>query len=498
MRVIAIAATAAIFFALGFALGGSEVGGTLGGEAARLAGRGAGAVLQKAAERGHLGTRELVLIENPRVLAKVAKIGGFGGEFSRAVAMNMFSRLPDAIEDARDKSRIVELAPRSYLIRLPIVNAVYFDTDAGGVLVDTGMGPAGPAVLDRIRSVSDKPLHTIIYTHGHVDHAYGTWAALEAGESPQIIAHANLPARFERYLKLRGSIAQYMSQPEDQLPMTRDDLVWPTQTFHDRLELEIGGETFVLQHHRGETDDHLYVWVPGRGALASGDYYQGFLPNAGNGKRVQRHIEDWALALREMASLEPRVLLPAHGEGSTDAAQIRRDLDRLAEAFESISQQTIEGLNRGLRKDEVVRDVELPEHLAEDPKLREHYVSVQDVAKMVAMQYTGWWDDWPSHWTPVDSVTLSRSIVDEMGGMERLVERAREILETDSRLASQYADWAFEADPSDPLAQELVIDVYRERILDPNCRTQEALAYIDAMTAARHAKLRGDPAAATP
>jgi len=381
------------------------------------------------------------------------------------------------------------LAPRSYLIRLPIVNAVYFDTDEGGVLVDTGMGPAGPAIMDRIRSVSDKPLHTIIYTHGHVDHVYGTWAMMDAGERPQIIAHADLPARFERYLKLRGSIAQYMSQPEDQLPMTREDLVWPTRTFHDRLELEIGGETFILQHHRGETDDQLYVWVPGRGALASADYYQGFLPNAGNGKRVQRHVEDWAVALREMANLEPGVLLPAHGEGSTDSAQIQRDFNRLAEAFESIARQTIEGLNQGLRKDEVVRNVKLPEHLAEDHKLREHYVSVQDVAKMVARQYTGWWDDWPSHWTPADSVSLSRSVVADMGGMERLDERAREILEGDSQLASQYADWAFEADPRDPLAQQLVIDVYRERILDPNCRTQEALAYIDAMTAARQAQI---------
>ncbi len=489
MRVVAIVGTAVLFFVMGLALGGSELGGGLGKQAANLAGRATSAALETVAERGDIDTRELVLLENPRVLATVAKIGGFGGEFSRAVAMNMFSRLPEAIEDAREKSRIVELGPRSYLLRLPIVNAVFFDTDVGGVLVDTGMGPAGPAILDLIRSVSDKPLNTIIYTHGHVDHAYGTWAIMEAGETPEIIAHADLPRRFERYFKLRGSIAQYMSQPEGQLPLGPDDVVWPTRTFHDRLELEIGGETFVLQHHRGETDDQLYVWVPGRGALASADYYQGFLPNAGNGKRVQRHVEDWAVALREMADLEPKILLPAHGEGSTDTAQIQRDFRRLAEAFESIAQQTIDGLNRGLRKDEVVRNVKLPEHLANDHKLREHYVSVQDVAKMVVKQYTGWWDDWPSHWTPTDSITLSRSVIEEMGGMERFSERTREIMQTDLRLASQYADWAFEADRTDPLAQELVIDVYRERILDPNCRTQEALAYIDAMTAARQAQI---------
>ncbi len=489
MRVVVVAGTAVVCFVFGLVFGGSELGGGLGKRAASVAGRATSAALERVARRGGLDTRKLVLLENPSVMARVARIGGFGGEFSRVVAQNMFSRLPEAIEDAREKSSIVEVAPRSYLIRLPIVNAVYFDTDAGGVLVDTGMAPAGPAILDLIRSVSDKPLHTIIYTHGHVDHAYGTWALTEAGETPEIIAHADLPRRFERYLKLRGSIARYMSQPEDQLPLTREDLVWPTRVFHDRLELEIGGETFILQHHRGETDDQLYVWVPGRGALASADYYQGFLPNGGNGKRVQRHIEQWAVAVREMAALEPQVLLPAHGEGSTNPAQIKQDFERLSTALEHIASETIKGLNRGIRKDEVYRNVELPEELANDHKLREHYVTVQDVSKMVIRQYTGWWDDWPSHWSPVDSVTLSRTLVEDMGGMKAFAARTREIMKSNARLASQYADWAFEADPTAALSQQLVIDVYRERILDPDCRTQEALVYIDAMAAARQAQI---------
>lgn len=180
------------------------------------------------------------------------------------------------------------------------MNAVFFETDAGIVLVDTGMGPAGPAILDAIRPVSDAPIHTIIYTHGHVDHAYGTWALTRAGvegQLPEIVSHEDLPKRFDRYIRLRGSISRYMSQAEDQMPASPSDLVYPTGTFADRLELEIGGETFILQHREGETDDQLYVWVPGRRALASADYYQGFLPNAGNGKRAQRNVEEWAFAL---------------------------------------------------------------------------------------------------------------------------------------------------------------------------------------------------------
>ena len=59
------------------------------------------------------------------------------------------------------------IAPRTWMLYLPIVNAVLFETDDGLVLVDTGMAPAGPGIAELIASVSDKPLHTIIYTHGH-------------------------------------------------------------------------------------------------------------------------------------------------------------------------------------------------------------------------------------------------------------------------------------------------------------------------------------------
>ena len=215
------------------------------------------AALEAGVRGGKLSMREMVLLENPELMRAIARGGAFGGEFSRAVAEDMFNREGPGVAHAKAKTRVEELAPRTWLVRLPIVNVVLFETDEGLVLVDTAMAPGGPAVLEAIRSVSDAPIHTVIYTHGHVDHAYGTWAIMQAGETPQIIAHDLLKPRFERYIRLRGSLAKYMSQPEEQLPASEADLVWPTRYFSDRLELEIGGETFVLQHHKGETDDQL-------------------------------------------------------------------------------------------------------------------------------------------------------------------------------------------------------------------------------------------------
>jgi len=446
-------------------------------------------VLARVMKTMDIDVRSRLFLEHPELIDAIKRGGSFGGQYSRAIAHGMFTRTGKGVKDARKLTTIEEMAPRTWLIRLPIVNAVLFETDEGLVLVDAGMAPGGPAILDAIRKVSDKPLHTVIYTHGHVDHAYGTWALLEAGETPQIIAQENLIARFKRYIRLRGSIAKYMSQPVEFMPKTEQDLVWPTRTFRDRLELVIGGEKFVLVHASGETDDQLYVWVPGRAALASADYYQGFLPNAGNGKRVQRDVESWAQALRDMVALEPQLLLPAHGEPIKDPVTIRKDLSTLAEALQFIVDRTIEGLNAELRKDQIFQSIELPDRLRNDPTLREQYVSAKDISKMVIKQYTGWWDDIPSHWTPSPLEVQARDIVVLAGGIDRLIAHAWEVANTDLQLACHLTDWAFLAEPENPEVQRLVIEIYRRRILDPHSNTQEMLTYLDAMAAARTLEL---------
>jgi len=218
--------------------------------------------------------RKLVLLENPEIIARIMEGGSFGNDnFSISAAQNMFSKNEDAIEDVIDKTAIQQVSSNVWLIRMPIVNCTLIEADDGLVLIDTGMKPAGPALLKAIRSISKKPIHTIIYTHGHVDHCYGTWAIIEAGETPQIIAQSNIKARFDRYIKLRKSIAKYMSQPANQLPHELSDLVMPTRYFDDELTLEIGNEKIELKHFRGETDDQLFVWIPNQKILLAADYY---------------------------------------------------------------------------------------------------------------------------------------------------------------------------------------------------------------------------------
>jgi glyoxylase-like metal-dependent hydrolase (beta-lactamase superfamily II) len=431
-------------------------------------------------ERRKQARMELV-VSDPALTDAIVGGGAFGGAYSPLVAQNMFdTRHEGAIEDAKRLVEIVEVTDRTWLVRLPIVNAVVFETDEGIVLVDTGMGPAGPAILQAIRTVSDAPIHTIIYTHAHCDHSFGTWALLE--DAPEIIAHADAVQRFDRYVRLRGSVSRYMSQPLGSFPAGDDDWVPPTRTFRDELSITVGGERFDLVHRKGETDDQLYVSVPGRRAVASADYYQGFLPNAGNGKRVQRYVEEWAVALREMVALEPRHLLPAHGDPiSDDPATIAEVLTVLAEALEHIVAHTLGGLNARQRQDEVADSVALPDQLAGHPTLNEQYVSPADISRMVMKQYCGWWDDIPSHWAPARFDQQAAMVCEMAGGIAAVLARARELAGSDPGMSCHLADWAWYADPTNADTGRAVIELYTSRIVNGAGNTQEVLMYLDHM-----------------
>src|SRR5437867_10749257 len=49
-------------------------------------------------------------------------------------------------------------------------NTAAFITDGGVVIVDTKLANWGQAILDKVRTVSDKPVSLIINTHTHPDH----------------------------------------------------------------------------------------------------------------------------------------------------------------------------------------------------------------------------------------------------------------------------------------------------------------------------------------
>ena len=427
--------------------------------------------------------RGAVARENPQLMKAITRGGSFSGEsFSQAIANNMYSRSDAAaIADARAKLKVEPQGPRSWLLRLPFVNIAVFETDAGLVLIDSGYAPAGPALRDALKSLSDKPVHTIVHTHYHADHAWGAWALMDmgpGGAAPRIVTTEEFIDQMGMDLRSWGLVQRNNQQRS--VPRSWDDVIRPTLTFHGRTTLTIGGEDFVLTHARGETEDQLWAWLPSRRIVVSADYLQDFLPNAGNGKRRQRFVEDWAQALRDMAALRPARVLTMHGPALSDEAVLQDKLAAHAAALDSIAAQTLAGLNTGQRVDQVVEAVALPPALAQRPDLRPDYVTVQDISRMVVKQYGGWWDDIPSHWNPAPLAKQAQAIAAAAGGAHALIERAKQTSRSDPAVAAALADWAWLAAPGDAVVLQGALEVYGARV-DQHTTTQEALVYLEHM-----------------
>jgi alkyl sulfatase BDS1-like metallo-beta-lactamase superfamily hydrolase len=377
---------------------------------------------------------------------------------------------------------VEEIADRA-IFYSSFANVTAFETDAGLVLIDTGAFFNRKQTFESIRSWSKARLDTAVFTHGHVDHVFGVPPfAQEARErgwpEPRVIGHEAMPARFQRYILTAGYNSIINTRQFGAVAMAgaggdvvrRGVIEWPTEytypdiTYAHSLVVTVGGERFELYHDRGETDDHTWVWVPGRKVLCPGDFFIWAVPNAGNPQKVQRYPLDWARALRKMAALEAEVLSPGHGMIIVGRVRVRQALTDTADLLESLHDQTVALMNQGATLDAILHTVRPPSHLAEQPYLQPVYDEPEFIVRNIWRLYGGWYDGTPSELKPATRAQQGAEIARLAGGVRALVERARQLMaEGDLAMASHLADWAVAADPGSAEAQSVRADIFSRR-----------------------------------
>ncbi len=352
-------------------------------------------------------------------------------------------------------------------------NVAVLRTGDGLVLVDTGSPLAADAVHTAVRGWDAARAHTAVYTHGHIDHVFGTGPfeadAAAGGDPPlQVVAHEDVHTRFDRYEACAGYNA-VINQRQFRAPGLR----WPTDyrrpdtTYRDHLHLEVGGLVLELQHARGETDDATWVWVPERRTLCTGDMIIWCAPNAGNPQKVQRYAADWARGLRAMAALDPELLLPGHGLPVRGRERVRAVLTDTASLLEVLHDDTLALMNEGARLDEIVHTVRAPEDLLEKPYLRPIYDDPEFLVRGVWRLYGGWYDGNPAHLKPAPDAALAAEVAALAGGPAALADRARELVgsgdDADLRLAGHLAEMAVQAGGDDPGLHRVRSEVFGAR-----------------------------------
>src|SRR5688572_4063097 len=123
-------------------------------------------------------------------------------------------------------------------------NAAVLVTDAGVVLVDTKLPGWGQAMLDKIKTVTSKPVTTIINTHTHGDHTGNNGFF---GATVDSITHENTAANMAKMDAFKGDNTKFL----------------PKKTFKDRMSITSGKDRIDLYYFGvGHTNGDAFIVFP--------------------------------------------------------------------------------------------------------------------------------------------------------------------------------------------------------------------------------------------
>lgn len=349
-------------------------------------------------------------------------------------------------------------------------NVGVLKTDDGLVFLDTSSHFHAARLHEEVRRWTGQRVHTAIYTHGHVDHVFGLRPfeeeARERGEAPtRVIAHEACSERFDRYRLTRGynGIINQRQFGFDK-PVFPGRFRYPDETLRNHQSVEVGGREIRLFHDKGETDDHLWAWLPDRKAIYTGDLFIWASPNCGNPQKAQRYPREWAAALRRMVDLEAEILMPGHGPVIFGAERVRQALSEAATLLETLLDQTLALMNEGARLDEILHAVQMPEELLARPWLRPVYDDPRFIVRNLWRLYGGWYDGNPAHLLPAPEAEVAGALAELAGGAATLAARAEHEAGTGRLdIAAHLIEFATQAAPDDERIHALRARIYRER-----------------------------------
>lgn len=179
--------------------------------------------------------------------------------------------------------------------------------DDGVMVVDAQATPAmAKQVVEKIRSVTDKPIKYVVLSHYHAVRVLGA-SGYGAG---QVIASEKCRAMIhergqEDWDSEFGRFPRLFQAAE-----TIPGLTWPTMTFDRRMTIHMGKRRVDLMHlGRAHTAGDIVAWVPDEGVMLTGDiveYHSACYCG-------DAHFGDWSGTLDAIAAYDPVAIAPGRG-----------------------------------------------------------------------------------------------------------------------------------------------------------------------------------------
>ena len=375
------------------------------------------------------------------------------------------------------RKELIEVTEDIYVgVGYGLANSIMIETENNLVIVDTlGSIERAKELYADFRNISEKPIVAIIYTHNHLDHLGGATVFFDDGNT-EIYAQENIIYNLDNIATTIRPIIFQRSARQFGIPLPEEEivhqgiggfleindqstlgLVRPTILFDEELTIKIDNLTFVLAHVPGETDDHLYVWIPEKQAVMVGDNFYRSFANlyAIRGTKFRNPME-WVESLDKIRLLNAEYLVPSHTRPISGKENVSKALTDYRDGIQFVHDQTIRYINKGLTPDEIVQKVKLPKHLAESPYLQPFYGSISSYIRSTFSGYIGWFSGNISDLHPLSAEERAQKLAAIAQKQTKIsVEAENALINGEYQWALELADMLLALDPKDNAAKNI-------------------------------------------
>jgi glyoxylase-like metal-dependent hydrolase (beta-lactamase superfamily II) len=183
-------------------------------------------------------------------------------------------------------------------------------------------------VIEKIRTVTDKPIKHVCLTHYHAVRVLGASAYGASEIVMSETARAMVVERGQEDWDSEFGRFPRLFQGHESIP----GLTWPTMTFDGRMTLYLGRRRVDLMFlGRAHTAGDIVAHVPDANVMFTGDIveYESAC-YCGDG-----HFADWPETLEEIRSFDLDAIAPGRGDALVGAKMVNAALDNTADFVES-------------------------------------------------------------------------------------------------------------------------------------------------------------------
>jgi len=181
------------------------------------------------------------------------------GALTLGVAAQQQSNAPKVLE-------VTKLKDNLYVLKGGGGNTAVFIMGDGVTVIDAKFPGWGQPILDKIKTLTDKPVVRLINTHTHADHVGGN---VEFPATIDIVTQVNTKANMEKMVSPPGIPPQPSNIFKD-----NNGRGMPKRTFKDKMTIGKGADRIDLFYFgRGHTNGDAWVVFPSLRVMHAGDMF---------------------------------------------------------------------------------------------------------------------------------------------------------------------------------------------------------------------------------